>query len=39
VIVMAYHDAHWKLRPEEGRWSVTRDPLTAALFRALRPGE
>jgi predicted methyltransferase len=38
VIVMAYHDAHWKPRPEEGRWSVTRDPLTAALFRALRPG-
>ena len=38
VIVMAYHDAYWQPKPEEGSWSVTRDPLMAALFRALRPG-
>ena len=38
VIVMAYHDAYWQPKPEEGSWTVTRDPLMAALFRALRPG-
>jgi predicted methyltransferase len=38
VIVMAYHDAYWRPKPEEGEWTVTRDPLMAALFAALRPG-
>ncbi|HEU4430603.1 MAG TPA: hypothetical protein VFT98_17710 [Myxococcota bacterium] len=36
LLVLAYHDAYWK--PKEGDWTVTRDPLMAALFRALRPG-
>jgi len=36
LLVLAYHDAYWK--PKEGEWTVTRDPLMAALFRALRPG-
>jgi predicted methyltransferase len=38
VIAMAYHDAYWQPKPEEGEWTVTRDPLMAALFAALRPG-
>jgi predicted methyltransferase len=38
VIVMAYHDAYWRPKPEEGEWTVTRDPLMRALFDALRPG-
>jgi predicted methyltransferase len=36
LLVLAYHDAYWK--PKEGDWNVTRDPLMAALLRALRPG-
>ena len=38
ILVMAYHDAYWKPKPEEGEWTVTRDPMMAALWRALRPG-
>lgn len=38
ILVMAYHDAYWQPKPEEGEWTVTRDPLMAALVRALRPG-
>jgi len=38
LVVMAYHDAYWVPKPEEGEWTVTRDPLMAALWRALRPG-
>ncbi len=38
ILVMAYHDAYWQPKPEEGEWNVTRDPLMAVLFRALRPG-
>jgi predicted methyltransferase len=38
IVVMAYHDAYWVPKPEEGEWTVTRDPLMAALWRALRPG-
>ena len=38
LIVMAYHDAYWQPKPEEGEWTVTRDPLMRALFDALRPG-
>jgi predicted methyltransferase len=38
IVVMAYHDAYWVPTPEEGEWTVTRDPLMAALWRALRPG-
>jgi predicted methyltransferase len=38
IVVMAYHDAYWMPKPEEGEWTVTRDPLMTALFRALRPG-
>jgi len=36
LLVLAYHDAYWK--PKEGEWTVTRDPMMGALFRALRPG-
>jgi predicted methyltransferase len=38
IVVMAYHDAYWVPKPEEGEWTVTRDPLMAAIWRALRPG-
>jgi predicted methyltransferase len=38
VLSLAYHDAYWQPKPEEGEWSVTRDPLMRALFAALRPG-
>ncbi|MBM4385977.1 MAG: class I SAM-dependent methyltransferase [Deltaproteobacteria bacterium] len=38
LIVMAYHDAYWQPKPEEGEWTVTRDPLMQAIFDALRPG-
>jgi len=38
IVVMAYHDAYWKPKPEEGEWDVTRELLMAALSRALRPG-
>jgi predicted methyltransferase len=38
LLVMAYHDAYWKPKPEEGEWTVTRDPLMATVQRALRPG-
>lgn len=34
LLVMAYHDVYWK---SEG-WTVTRDPLFAALARILKPG-
>ena len=36
IVVMAYHDVYWK--PEDGGWTVTREPFMAALWRALRPG-
>ncbi|HEY8123611.1 MAG TPA: methyltransferase type 11 [Myxococcota bacterium] len=38
ILSLAYHDVYWKPKPEEGEWTVTRDPLMTALFRALRPG-
>ncbi len=38
IVSMAYHDAYWTPKPEEGEWTVTRDPLMAALHGALRPG-
>jgi predicted methyltransferase len=38
LLVLAYHDAYWTPKPEEGEWTVTRDPLMQALWRALRTG-
>ena len=38
IVSLAYHDAYWTPKPEEGEWTVTRDPLMAALHAALRPG-
>ena len=38
ILVMAYHDAYWTPKPEEGEWTVTREPLMHALWTALRQG-
>lgn len=35
---LSFHDAYWTPKPEDGEWTVTRDPFMTALYRALRPG-